>query len=246
MRRGFTLIELSIVLVIIGLIVGGILMGLDMIKAANIRATIGQVEKFKTASKTFTLKYNCLAGDCVDASSILGGSNGNGNGILGTTLFGDSEYFYFWQHLALAGMIEGTYTSTAPGSTYLPNINFPAAKIGGGFGAWNLTAAANAGGALGGGSGKVFPGIYGDGLILGKQYGDLTSKIPIFPSLSGYDAYTIDLKFDDGLPAYGTIMTWQNSSSYTAGCPTSDTASTAVYTKTTSITCSLFFLRAFN
>jgi len=43
--KGFTLIELSIVLVIIGLIVGGVLVGHDLIRAAGVRATISQVEK---------------------------------------------------------------------------------------------------------------------------------------------------------------------------------------------------------
>jgi prepilin-type N-terminal cleavage/methylation domain-containing protein len=46
---GFTLIEMSIVLVIIGLIVGGVLVGQDLIRAAYIRAQITQIEKFNTA-----------------------------------------------------------------------------------------------------------------------------------------------------------------------------------------------------
>src|SRR4051812_37452108 len=48
-RSGFTLIELSIVLVIIGLVAGGVLVGREMIYAARIRATISQVEQFQTA-----------------------------------------------------------------------------------------------------------------------------------------------------------------------------------------------------
>jgi prepilin-type N-terminal cleavage/methylation domain-containing protein len=48
LTAGFTLIELSIVLVIIGLIVGGVLVGQDLVKAAGVRATISQIEKFNT------------------------------------------------------------------------------------------------------------------------------------------------------------------------------------------------------
>src|SRR3984885_3925644 len=59
----FTLIELSIVLVIIGLIVGGVLVGQDLIKAAEIRATVSQIEKYNTAANTFQTKYNALPGD---------------------------------------------------------------------------------------------------------------------------------------------------------------------------------------
>src|ERR1700678_1068516 len=60
---GFTLIELSIVLVIIGLIIGGILTGQDLIKAAEARAQISQIEKYQTAVNAFYNKYGYLPGD---------------------------------------------------------------------------------------------------------------------------------------------------------------------------------------
>ena len=53
----FTLIEMSIVLVIIGLIVGGVLVGQDLIRAAYVRAQVSQIEKFNTALNTFYGKY---------------------------------------------------------------------------------------------------------------------------------------------------------------------------------------------
>src|ERR1700735_3583176 len=62
-ERGFTLIELSIVLVIIGLIVGGILVGQDLIKAAETRAQISQIEKYNSAVNTFRGKFGGLPGD---------------------------------------------------------------------------------------------------------------------------------------------------------------------------------------
>lgn len=60
---GFTLIELSIVLVIIGLVIGGILVGQDLIKAAELRATISQKEKFDSAVNTFRNKFGGKPGD---------------------------------------------------------------------------------------------------------------------------------------------------------------------------------------
>ena len=62
-KSGFTLIELSIVLVIIGLIIGGVLVGQDLINAATIRAQISQIEKYNTAVRAFELKYGYLPGD---------------------------------------------------------------------------------------------------------------------------------------------------------------------------------------
>lgn len=64
---GFTLIEISILLVIIGLIIGGILVGQDLIRAAEVRATVTQIEKYNAAANTFLGKYGALPGDLNDA-----------------------------------------------------------------------------------------------------------------------------------------------------------------------------------
>src|ERR1035441_6872478 len=89
---GFTLIELSIVLVIIGLIVGGVLVGQDLIRAAEVRATISQIEKYNTAVNTFRGKFNALPGDMnlttattfgIPAVGTRGGTaQGDGNGVI--------------------------------------------------------------------------------------------------------------------------------------------------------------------
>lgn len=248
-KYGFTLVELSIVLVIIGLVIGGIVFGRDMIRMSEIRATIVQVEQFKAASNAFKLKYNCIAGDCANATSFLSGTaDGNGNKIIdgGAARYNDTESNLFWQHLALAGFIQGSYTPTISGATYQADINFPSSKLGGGFGAWNLQA--YAGGGLVG-SGKLFPAQYGNNFLLGTPWTDSSARMPLRPVMSGFDARRIDGKYDDGLPAYGSIVTWENTSGYSFSCASTDVASTAVYNDTTnystSIKCGLFFLNAF-
>src|SRR5271155_2823005 len=89
-QHGFTLIELSIVLVIIGLIVGGVLVGQDLIRAAEVRATIAQIEKYNTAVNTFRGKYNALPGDMNAATATAFNftargafaGEGDGNGVI--------------------------------------------------------------------------------------------------------------------------------------------------------------------
>lgn len=127
-RKGFTLIELSIVLVIIGLVIGGVLMGQNLIEAANVRAQVSQLEKLNTAVRTFRSKYNGLPGDLVDPDSYglnlssetgtetdcLNSSSLEGNGQLndfggGSTLHYNGEIFNFWIHLTNAKLVEGNY-----------------------------------------------------------------------------------------------------------------------------------------
>ncbi len=88
-KYGFTLIELSVVLVIIGLIIGGVMTGKVLIESGKIRAQLTQIADIETQINTFRVKYNCLPGDCPNATSFLGttyGANtvldGDGDGII--------------------------------------------------------------------------------------------------------------------------------------------------------------------
>jgi prepilin-type N-terminal cleavage/methylation domain-containing protein len=74
-RNGFTLVELSIVLVIIGLLIGGILVAQSMISAANITATVKQIGQFDAGVENFETKYGYLPGD----APAFGG---NGDGLI--------------------------------------------------------------------------------------------------------------------------------------------------------------------
>lgn len=213
MRKGFTLIELSIVLVIIGLIAGGVLVGSDLILAATIRATISQVEKFDTAANTFRIKYNCLPGDCDKAvefgfaTSGGAGDDGNNNKVITGTFIAplttSHEGYNFWYHLQLANMIEG---GNYPGSYYLapeydptlPGVHFPKAKIAN-TGIW------------------VSQGLFqwaglGTSLtntnyfwILQKMINTGTVSIRFVGALKPIENYMIDSKTDDGFPLTGVV-----------------------------------------
>jgi prepilin-type N-terminal cleavage/methylation domain-containing protein len=107
-QGGFTLIEIAIVLVIIGLLLGGVLKGQELITSARVRNMISQQDGIKAAYFGFLDRYRALPGDYVAASNnIKGVTNiGNGNGQIET----GKESILVWDHLSKAGFINGSYT----------------------------------------------------------------------------------------------------------------------------------------
>jgi prepilin-type N-terminal cleavage/methylation domain-containing protein len=80
-RTGFTLIELSLVLVILGLLIGGVMAGRALVESAQLRKAVRQLSDVDAAYAAFKLKYNCLAGDCADAANFNPSwYSGNGDG----------------------------------------------------------------------------------------------------------------------------------------------------------------------
>ena len=74
-NKGFTLVELSIVLVILGLLVGGVLSGQSLIRAAELRSITAQQQRFVTSINAFRDKYFALPGDMTNAQSFWGVAN---------------------------------------------------------------------------------------------------------------------------------------------------------------------------
>ena len=82
-RCGYSLIELSIVLVIVGLLIGGVLVGTTLINAAEIKALMSTADQYRTAYNAFQSRYNCIPGDCRKATSYFSGTqNGDGDGLI--------------------------------------------------------------------------------------------------------------------------------------------------------------------
>jgi prepilin-type N-terminal cleavage/methylation domain-containing protein len=255
-KNGFSLVELSIVLVILGLLTGGILGGQALIKAAELRAVTTELNTWQTAMNTFKGKYMGIPGDLRNAGRFWGyintagaGGNcsapatntgtgtqtcdGNGNGTFDQTF----EIFRFWQHLANAGLINGEFTGIAgSGSTQHAEIgrNVPTSKWG--SAGWGVRTLGDSPGF----EGFFFRGNYGSPLYVGGEWFDALNDAPV---MSPEDAWNIDTKIDDGKPTKGSVFSSQTTSC-TDAANKDDIADTEYLLSDTGTRCSLYFMQA--
>jgi prepilin-type N-terminal cleavage/methylation domain-containing protein len=247
-RRAFSLVELSIVLVILGLLIGGILSGQSLIRAAELRSTTTQYQGYAAAVQTFRDKYFAAPGDMANADKFWGylnGSsancgpavatvtsgtcNGDGNGIMNPAGAASisTEYYQFWRHMALAGLLEGSYTGTSGPGGFADSIigtNVPAARISSGY--WLIYS---------------WPALVGNGSLFDGNY---NNALTLYGATSGImkpeEVWNIDTKIDDGKPGTGKLLVYFWATCTTASA--SDQNSTAAYLlSSSSIACGLTF-----
>lgn len=224
-ESGFTLIEISIVLIIIGLIVGSISIGMDLINAAAVRAQISQVEKYQTAVRTFQYKYGNFPGDIPDPLASNFGfqargqfaGEGDGNDIIESDCnntannsdgfqAGCGELAVFWQDLSVANLID-TYVPS--GGNGYPHAN------GQSNGTVNLTSSPHAvkdwlpTAKIGQGNFIYIHSLNSTNYFTLSTVTDIGWNIELTanPGLTVQQAYNIDRKIDDGLPQSGAVTT---------------------------------------
>lgn len=254
-NAGFSLVEMSIVLTIIGLLIGGTLVAFDLRRGAEVRAVLTERGQIITAVATFRQKYLALPGDMRNATSYWGAAdavaatcittastdaltcNGNGNqkiDISGTPY----ELFRFWQHLANAELIQGNYTGVSgSGGTmhHMRNVNAMASKSGSLM--WetgNYDSYA--------GSTNLFAADYDNVLIVGKP--TATTDPAEGGGFTPEEAWSLDQKGDDGAPGTGVMMVG-NWDSCTNAAANTDAATATYDTTNESDACSVIFTKQF-
>ncbi len=186
-QSGFSLVELAIVLIVIGLIVGGVLKGRELIESAQLKSVLSQLNDYRVATATFLDRYGALPGDYNQAQEHIDSSlrDGNGDGIIdGDGLKRDSEAFQYWRHLAAAQLIPDPGTSSNNGAAQFGR-GAPTARVGGG-----ITIVYN--------PQSDMPGHW---YLLGAENGDKGNGALLTP----IQAMSLDKQIDNGNPTTGRV-----------------------------------------
>lgn len=181
-QSGFTLVEIAIVLVIIGLLLGAILKGQELVQNSRVKNAINDLNSIRAASYSYLDRYKVLAGDDGPVGTLQGRGTdwavitvgGNRNGVIGTGTNPFAapvgEHLGFWQHLRAAGFLTGSASET--GAAALPM--------------------------------NAFGGVTGIASLT-TQLNSFNSRVICMSQVSGKAATALDNQMDDGLPSTGTL-----------------------------------------
>jgi prepilin-type N-terminal cleavage/methylation domain-containing protein len=206
--RGFTLVEIAVVLVVIGLLLGGMLRASQLTVGARVRELASQQDSIRPAYLGFYERYRALPGDYAQAVANIKDvtQNGNGNGRIegGAT---PNEGILQWEHLARSGYVNGSYTYAATESD--------ATSFKSRFGGYVKV---------------LFDGVYGIGSDTTPS--SQRHNLKTGPNIPVEIVAELDRKIDDGRPNSGTFQfsRYESNSSGppTDGSPTAPSCTSAL------------------
>ena len=198
LRHGYTLVEISIVVVIISLIVGGVITGQELLRAASMRATIHQMETYQASLNNFRARFEALPGDLAVATSHFAANswpltvNGDGDGLIEDDDFSGSEtpageysgeVSQFWYQLHAADMLTDRFDNGSTIGTSFPKLET--------------------------GRGGVTVGAIDDSTNIWRlcaMSATVGQAMVMENCLTPEEAASIDEKLDDGKPQMGSVI----------------------------------------
>lgn len=212
-QTGFTLIELSIVLVILAVIVGGVVTGQNLIKTAQLNSFVSDIERFESAFSRFQVQYQQLPGDMDNAYDLWGSDCAtteaycNGDGDL---LVEKTDGRRAWKHMSLAKLIDdyiAVVSDTAANTDCITGETMPITAFDSLVTNFNNTDDYHEA------VSSSTVSIPGQVMIFGLQSsGEQFDACPTssFPYFTAEQLYTIDRKIDDGFAYSGKVMNSEN------------------------------------
>ena len=191
------------VLVAIGLLIGGVMAGRNLLRSGEVQSVISDYQEMQTAIRTFEDRYNYLPGDLPNATDYFTTpQNGDGDGTIERITAARNERFLAWDQLAESELIQGTYSGAEIGGDADAGVvprNGAAGNIPPGaleFSGYYLNS--NVDGTL-----EPYNSTIGNYLLMGRE---TATAPPQGGIITPAEANNIDRKIDDGNPGFGQVQ----------------------------------------